>query len=295
MTSASSSRSTAPTGNSTYGFNATADVTNEAMRFEDGDMATIFTIWDAGGVDTLDLSGYYTDSVIDLREGGYSSAGGWGAYDPSLLNTDPAALGESNTRALLDIINANNADAGMGPRELPANHPLGSDYYYRLYFEGGVQDYDENFEGLEDENGNPIYLNEGLSWVEITGTGDQYLMEQNIGIAYGAIVENAIGGHGNDRINGNQANNVFTGGAGDDTFIIARYGSNDTSVDRITDFDTGNDNIDLTEFGRLSARNVQWNAATDTLRVDTDRNGSFDLTLIVQGDNLSISNDIIFG
>jgi Ca2+-binding RTX toxin-like protein len=65
--------------------------------------------------------------------------------------------------------------------------------------------------------------NEGISWKTITGTGDKYLMEQNIGIAYGAVIENAIGGHGNDRINGNQANNVFTGGAGSDTFIFADY------------------------------------------------------------------------
>ena len=51
-------------------------------------------------------------------------------------------------------------------------------------------------------------------------------MGQNIGIAYGAVVENAIGGHGNDRINGNQASNVFTGNDGADTFIIADYSGN---------------------------------------------------------------------
>ena len=49
---------TTRTGDTTYGFNATVEVTNEAMRFEEGDMATIFTIWDAAGHDTLDLSGY---------------------------------------------------------------------------------------------------------------------------------------------------------------------------------------------------------------------------------------------
>ena len=92
--------------------------------------------------------------------------------------------------------------------------------------------------------------NEGISWKEITGTNDQYLMGQNIGIAYGAVVENAIGGHGNDRINGNQANNSFTGGDGADTFIIADYSGKsrpgqsggrhvDNSVDTITDFHTG--------------------------------------------------------
>jgi serralysin len=52
-------------------------------------MATIFTIYDAGGNDTLDLSAYYTPSAIDLREGGYSSAGDRRSYDPSLLSMAP--------------------------------------------------------------------------------------------------------------------------------------------------------------------------------------------------------------
>ena len=39
-------------------------------------------------------------------------------------------------------------------------------------------------------------------------------MENNIGIAYGAVIENAIGGHGNDQINGNQVDNVLTGNGG---------------------------------------------------------------------------------
>jgi serralysin len=45
---------TTRTGDTTYGFNSTADVTNEAMKFHTGEMATIFTIWDANGNDTLD-------------------------------------------------------------------------------------------------------------------------------------------------------------------------------------------------------------------------------------------------
>ena len=47
--------------------------------------------------------------------------------------------------------------------------------------------------------------NEGIPWSEIVGS--DWLMENNIGIAYGAMIENAIGGHGDDRINGNQATN----------------------------------------------------------------------------------------
>ncbi|SOE01447.1 flagellin [Caenispirillum bisanense] len=37
-----------------------------------------------------------------------------------------------------------------------------------------------------------------------------------LGIAYGTIVENVIGGSGSDRMKGNEANNTFTGGLGND-------------------------------------------------------------------------------
>ena len=265
---------TTRTGDTTYGFNSTSDVTNAAMKFVANEMFTIFTIWDAGGTDTLNLSGYYTDSVIDLREGAYSSAGGAGAYSEALAGHE----------LTLAEINANNAAAGLGAR---------SARLYEIYFNGGWSD-----------DGGATLVNEGLSWREITGTGDDFSMEQNIGIAYGAIIENAIGGHGDDRINGNQANNVLTGGDGDDTFIIANYSGTrasdgkvivDNSVDTITDFQTGHDTIDLTEFSGINAGNVSFNAATDTLRIDTDHNGSFDMTLIVHGNDVNIASDILFG
>ena len=256
---------TTRTGDTVYGFNATKDVTNAAMQFKTGEMATIFTIWDAGGRDTLDLSGYFTDSVIDLREGAYSSAGGWGAYNPKLIGTDPT----------LAQINANNAAAGLGAR----NARL-----FEIYFNGDY--YDTGADGQK------VLVNEGQSWKEITGTGDKLLMEQNIGIAYGAIIENAIGGGGNDRINGNQADNRFTGNGGADTFILARYGADDKSVDTITDFKSGIDKIDLSFFTGLKAENVAF--ANGVLSLDTDRNGTVDFTANVLGGPLVVATDLIF-
>jgi hypothetical protein len=253
---------TTRTGNSVYGFNSTADVTNEAMKFRPGEMFTIFTIWDAAGNDTLDLSGFATDSVIDLREGAYSSAGGYGAYNAALIGTDPT----------LSQINLNNIAAGMGLR----NQRL-----FDIYFEGNYSD--------TNPDGTKTLINEGLSWKEITGTGDKYLMEQNIGIAYGAIIENAIGGGGNDRINGNQVNNNLTGGAGRDTFIFAKDGSTDT----ITDFATGVDRIDLTEL-KINSGAVTFNTVTNVLGIDTDGNGSYDMTIIVNGSDLNVATDLLF-
>jgi Ca2+-binding RTX toxin-like protein len=253
-------------GDTTYGFNATADVTNPAMAFKAGEMITIFTIWDAGGNDTLDLSGYYTDSIIDLREGAYSSAGGFGAYSPTRADTDPSLLSKADYLAL---INPANAALGFGARTAA----------YDLYFGG--------------RDG----ANEGIPWFKIMG-GDT-LMENNIGIAYGAIIENAIGGHGDDRINGNQANNTFTGGAGADTFIFAKYGPNDTSIDTVLDFNRAQgDRFDFSAFG-VTADKVQIvNGETeDRIIVDTDGNGLFnqlDTTIIVKGNDV-MPTDIFFG
>ena len=263
---------TTRTGDTVYGFNSTADVTNEAMKFHAGEMATIFTIWDAKGNDTLDLSGYATDSVIDLREGAFSSAGGYGAYNAALAGTPPT----------LDAINANNAAAGLGAR---------SAALFKTYFDGTPG------------------VNEGLSWKAITGTGDKYLMEQNIGIAYGAIIENAVGGSGDDRINGNQANNTFTGNGGKDTFILADHSGVipvttggtktvvDTSVDTITDFETGVDKLDLTAFAGVTSANISWDSDTDTLRVDANRDGDYtdavDAVFIIHGSDI-VSGDYIF-
>ncbi len=41
-------------------------------------------------------------------------------------------------------------------------------------------------------------------------------LSENIAIAYGAVIENAIGGSGNDALHGNDADNILTGGGGDD-------------------------------------------------------------------------------
>jgi serralysin len=230
---------TTRTGDTTYGYNATADVTNSAMAFEAGERASIFTIWDAGGNDTLDLSGYSTPSVIDLRPGSYSSAGG------------------ADRQLTLAEINANNAAAGFGPR---------SEFLYEVYFNG-----------VEGTNG-------GLSWIEQTGVTD-FLMHDNIGIAYGAVIENAIGGSGNDRINGNSVANELTGGAGADTFIF----TNDGSVDTITDFNSGEDKIDISELG-VSRKQV---FITDG-QVFVDVKGGADLYIHVEGDMVQ-TTDLIFG
>ena len=173
------------TGDDTYGFNATAGVTNEAMRFEVAEMASIFTIWDAAGNDTLDLSGYYTPSVIDLREGAYSSAGGWARTTrPWSAPIRRCCRNRPISRSCKRLQRGTRFPRTASPRRTD------------LYF-GGIEG-----------------VNEGIPWSEIMGF--DYLMENNIGIAYGAVIEDAKGGEGDDRISGNRAVNHFWGNGGAD-------------------------------------------------------------------------------
>src|SRR5262245_16016113 len=59
-----------------------------------------------------------------------------------------------------------------------------------------------------------------------------------------ALIENAVGGSGDDVFIGNQANNVFTGNAGADHFVFNSSPSQN-NIDTITDFISGVDIIDL--------------------------------------------------
>lgn len=99
-----------------YGANMTYNTGNDVYQTN---TSLAYTIWDAGGVDTLDASAQKASVTLDLREGEYSSVG----------------------------------------------------------------------------------------------------MVRNIGIAFGAIIENATGGNGDDTLIGNDTDNILIGGAGHDLFI----------------------------------------------------------------------------
>ena len=150
---------TTRTGDTVYGFNS-----NTGLDTFDFNLTPkpVVSIWDAGGNDTLDLSGFDTPSLINLNAGQHSSAGG------ILLAGYPT----------LEEINVRRAAAGLAPRTQAAYNQ-----YVTLF---------------------------GASFTD-------GLMRDNISIAYGTTIENAVGGGGDDTIIVNTAANVITGGAGSDT------------------------------------------------------------------------------
>src|SRR5690606_11323284 len=62
--------------NTVYGFGSTADGPTAPIYEFTINHNPILTIYDSGGIDTLNLSGWGTDSHVDLRAGHYSSVNG---------------------------------------------------------------------------------------------------------------------------------------------------------------------------------------------------------------------------
>jgi Ca2+-binding RTX toxin-like protein len=224
-------------GNTVYGFNSTAD---RAVFDFTTNTIPIVTIWDGGGKDTLDLSGFDTDSIIDINEGAFSSAG-------------------------FEITDEQRAE-WMGILGLTTDEQL-------------------------------------QQWMDVRGLGPDGRPTDNIAIAYGAVIENAIGGVGNDVMLGNDVGNRLVGNDGDDVIngglgmdeLIGGNGADtfvfdNLSEDKIRDFRSGQDHIDLSAFA-IDASAIK--IAGSNLFADTDGNGSYDLHLVVQGNTVQMS-DIMF-
>lgn len=125
----------------------------------------------------------------------------------------------------------------------------------------------------ESEN---YYINAGAGNDQITGgRGEDFL----------------VGGAGNDRINGRQGNDDFIGGGGADTFIF----TGNPGSDRINDFMTGSDKIDLSAYD-IDASNVSTAASGNNtlISVDRDDDGDVDFTITLVNAAAPTANDYIF-
>jgi hypothetical protein len=92
---------TTRTGNTVYGFNSTAE--RDVFDFTKNNMPVI-SIYDAGGEDTLDFSGWNTSSKIDLNPGAFSSGGGSGVVPLATLQAKGCCRPRSYDRLTRPII-----------------------------------------------------------------------------------------------------------------------------------------------------------------------------------------------
>ena len=93
------------TGDTVYGFHSTAD--EPWLQLTSQNSIAQFAVWDAGGRDTFDFSGYGNAQLIDLRQGFFSDVGGYVGNVAIARGADiENAIGGSGA----DVINGNSLD-----------------------------------------------------------------------------------------------------------------------------------------------------------------------------------------
>jgi len=265
-------------GDTVYGYNSTAE--NEVYDFTVNEFPYL-SIYDAGGIDTIDMSGAGASVYINLNEGAFSS-GAEAIPDADEVNAN---------RAEIDAINP----ATVGPVSQAT-----MDLYQSI---------------VPAAHADIIAAETGVAGIGTTS-------HDNLSIAYGTVIENAIGSSERDLLVGNDVDNVLTGNAGDDVLIgnlgddtlLGGEGADELtggegadlfvfqdtgSTDTITDFVSGDDRIDLSSFDFTYVGEDAFSNTAGELRVengmlmgDIDGDGVGDLFIDVQGDPI-VMNDLV--
>lgn len=233
---------TTRTGDTVYGFNSNAD--RAWFQATSATTQLIFAVWDAGGNDTFDFSGYTQTQTIDLRQGAFSSVGGLtGNVAVAVGATIENAIGGSGVDTIFGN-SANNILRGRAGNDI-INGGLGTD---TAVFAGARSAYTITQNGQvttvtgpdgTDTLRNVEFLQFDDQTVAVTPTGglDVYgdaTNETITGTALNDIISagdgtdqvNGLGGDdtlngglGNDTVNGGDGNDTLTGGLGNDTLV----------------------------------------------------------------------------
>jgi serralysin len=197
-----------------YGFNSTAarpwfEATSASSRL-------VFAVWDAGGTDTFDFSGYSQNQKIDLREGFFSDVGG---LVGDVAVAKGAVIENARGGSGADAITGNDAGNGLygGAGDDLIQGRAGQDYIR------GEAGNDRLIGGadFDDINGNTgsdtASGGEGDDWVVGGQDNDSLVGEAGGDIVYGNLgADTCDGGDGADLIRGGQGDDSLSGGAGAD-------------------------------------------------------------------------------
>ena len=200
-------------GDTTYGFHSTAD--RRVFNF-DVNRDPILTIWDGAGTDTLDVSGFGQNQVIDLNPGTYSSVGRLVdnvaiAFDCWIEN----AVGGSGNDRISGNRKDNVLSGGDGIDTISGGE--GNDT-----LDGGA-----GADIMRGDRGNDIYVVDLLSdsVIETTGGGIDKVIAQVWNYMLPSHVENGeIGVETGLMLRGNELANTLTGNIGDDILLGGELG-----------------------------------------------------------------------
>ena len=190
-------------GNSVYGRNATAGSLHDFASFT---TTPAFTIYDTGGTDTLDASGYGMSQTINLNAETFSSVGGLvnnisitrGVAVEGAVGGDGAdsMLGDASNNLFFGNAGADTLNGGAGNDRLDGGS--GNDCLM-----GG-----EGFDIADYQSANAAVI---LDLLSRAATGPDFGQDVLIGI------EGTAGGQGADSFIGDAGANMLIGNAGDDT------------------------------------------------------------------------------
>ena len=248
---------TTRTGDTVYGFNSNAERSWFAATTSSSRL--IFAVWDAGGRDTFDFSGYSQNQLIDLREGFFSNVGGLvgnvavaknakienaiGGFGADTLNgnaLDNVLHGEGANDTLMGGAGNDTLDGGSG-----GNFIRGEDGNDSMV--GG-----HLFDDIHGNMGHDTGVGGGGGDFVVGGKDNDLLLGDdgddvvfgNLGedTCYGGAGQDVVrGGQGNDTldagsgddfVSGDRGNDTMIGGAGADRF----HSSSDAGIDRVLDF-----------------------------------------------------------
>jgi len=216
---------TTRTGNTVYGFNSNTGLTHYTIT-ADG-QSPVFAIWDAGGNDTIDFSGFTTNVEIDLRPEAFSSAGpGNGGTGVAIGNISIArgviienAIGGGGNDTLIGNSAANQLTGNTGADSLSGGD--GDD----ILFADSLDTLISGGAGIDwvyfQDNAN-VSFDAGSNSVEVvlTNAGADTLNGASHTTTFtvyaGAGADTITGGSGNDNLYGQDGNDTITGGNGND-------------------------------------------------------------------------------
>ena len=171
-----------------YGFNST---TQQSVYDFNINSQPVISLWDAGGIDTIDLSGFNTVNVLDLHEGAFSDVGGLTknlsiAFNSFIEN----AIGGSADDTLIGQRLNNRLEGGSGNDWLRGN--LGDDLLFggsgndTALFSGLAADY--NVVLLESN----LYHINGLDGIDTLYDIEFLQFEEGERIPIGTLVETEV-------------------------------------------------------------------------------------------------------
>ena len=241
---------TTRTTDTVYGFNSTADRDWFSASVNGVARAVVFCVWDAGGNDTFDFSGYGQNQTIDLRAGAFSHVGGLvgtvsiaiGAVIENAIGGVGAdtLIGNAVSNKLIGGAGNDSLDGGAGTDTLIGG--LGDD----TYIVDNVGDIVTELanEGIDTVKSSVSYvLAANVENLTLTGTAAINGTGNDLGnVLIGNVAANILtGGAGNDTLDGGAGSDTLVGGTGNDIYVV------DVAADVITEL--ANEGIDTVQAG----------------------------------------------